>query len=168
VLTDGVQTEPIEGAKEGGVTGFFQGVGKGLTGFLFKPIGGAIDFTQKTTEGLLNTPGTLSDGVKRVFSSSNRYFGIPLRESIEKAKEHKKHHILLYFLRYFEREGPTQYGLFDRKLPPNASIVENLKQSIDAGYDVEFGGYKGEDVVELFIMYLNELPGALMNSNSNL
>jgi hypothetical protein len=36
----GVVTQPINGAKEGGVTGFVAGVGKGLGGLVLKPTGG--------------------------------------------------------------------------------------------------------------------------------
>lgn len=33
-------TQPFRGAREGGVTGFMKGIGKGLGGFLLKPSAG--------------------------------------------------------------------------------------------------------------------------------
>lgn len=43
----GIVTQPIRGAKQGGVGGFFKGVGKGLGGAILKPGAG----TQHTLLG---------------------------------------------------------------------------------------------------------------------
>jgi len=42
----------LEGAKEGGVGGFFKGVGVGLLGVVTKPVVGIIDMTSSLSEGI--------------------------------------------------------------------------------------------------------------------
>jgi len=37
-------TKPIEGAKQGGATGFVKGLGKGFIGLVTRPTGGIVDF----------------------------------------------------------------------------------------------------------------------------
>lgn len=53
----GVVVKPIEGAKSGGIKGFFKGSYKGVSGLVVKPISGALDFFSKTSEGIKNTAG---------------------------------------------------------------------------------------------------------------
>jgi vacuolar protein sorting-associated protein 13A/C len=48
----GVVDKPMEGAKEGGVGGFFKGVGVGLVGIVTKPVVGLIDMTTSLSEGI--------------------------------------------------------------------------------------------------------------------
>ena len=48
----GVVDKPWEGAREGGVGGFFKGVGVGLVGAITKPVVGIIDMTTSLTEGI--------------------------------------------------------------------------------------------------------------------
>lgn len=44
-------TSTVEGVKtEGGVTGFFSGLGKGLVGTVTKPMAGALDFASETAQ----------------------------------------------------------------------------------------------------------------------
>lgn len=46
-----VITSTIEGVKsEGGVSGFFSGLGKGLVGTVTKPVAGALDFASETAQ----------------------------------------------------------------------------------------------------------------------
>lgn len=40
----GIVTKPVRGAKEGGVGGFFKGVGKGAIGLVARPAAGVVDF----------------------------------------------------------------------------------------------------------------------------
>jgi hypothetical protein len=40
----GLVTQPVKGAQEGGVGGFFMGLGKGIGGAVFKPAAGKISF----------------------------------------------------------------------------------------------------------------------------
>ncbi|KAM1215633.1 hypothetical protein ACFX13_012262 [Malus domestica] len=47
----GILTKPLEGAKNSGVEGFVQGVGKGLIGAAAQPVSGVLDLLSKTTEG---------------------------------------------------------------------------------------------------------------------
>lgn len=48
----GLVTQPIQGAKKGGIVGGLKGVGKGLTGLVFKPAAGAIDLVSSTMAGV--------------------------------------------------------------------------------------------------------------------
>lgn len=44
-------TSTVEGVKtEGGVSGFFSGLGKGLVGTVTKPVAGALDFASETAQ----------------------------------------------------------------------------------------------------------------------
>lgn len=57
-------TSTVEGVKtEGGVSGFFSGLGKGLVGTVTKPMAGALDFASETAQT-----------VRDMASLSNRYF----------------------------------------------------------------------------------------------
>lgn len=59
-----VITSTVEGVKsEGGVSGFFSGLGKGLVGTVTKPVAGALDFASETAQT-----------VREMASLSNRYF----------------------------------------------------------------------------------------------
>lgn len=59
-----VITSTVEGVKtEGGVSGFFSGLGKGLVGTVTKPVAGALDFASETAQT-----------VRDMASLSNRYF----------------------------------------------------------------------------------------------
>lgn len=58
-----VITSTVEGVKtEGGVSGFFSGLGKGLVGTVTKPVAGALDFASETAQT-----------VRDMASLSNRY-----------------------------------------------------------------------------------------------
>ncbi|BFZ09736.1 hypothetical protein BsWGS_12775 [Bradybaena similaris] len=48
----GVILDPVKGAHEDGVEGFFKGVGKGLLGLLTKPAGGVVDMVSMAFDGL--------------------------------------------------------------------------------------------------------------------
>lgn len=44
-------TSTVEGVKtDGGVSGFFSGLGKGLVGTVTKPVAGALDFASETAQ----------------------------------------------------------------------------------------------------------------------
>jgi len=61
----GIVTQPVKGAIEGGVEGFFKGVGRGLVGVVAKPTVGAIDLVTRTTEGIKNTTTLLDEKKER-------------------------------------------------------------------------------------------------------
>ena len=48
----GVFTSPIKGAHEGGLKGFFKGIGKGLLGIITKPTGGVVDGVTVILDGI--------------------------------------------------------------------------------------------------------------------
>ncbi|KAI1310241.1 hypothetical protein EDD11_003857 [Mortierella claussenii] len=51
----GIVEQPLAGAQNGGMEGFFKGVGKGLVGAVTKPLVGVFDFTTNVTSGIRNT-----------------------------------------------------------------------------------------------------------------
>ncbi|XP_065918579.1 intermembrane lipid transfer protein VPS13C-like isoform X2 [Dysidea avara] len=50
-VTD-VVSKPVEGAKRGGVTGFFTGAGRGVAGLVLRPIGGTFDLLNVTFDNV--------------------------------------------------------------------------------------------------------------------
>lgn len=57
----GVFTEPVKGAKQGGLTGFLHGSAKGVLGLVTKPAAGALGLASATFEGIGNTAVTVLD-----------------------------------------------------------------------------------------------------------
>jgi hypothetical protein len=62
----GVISEPVKGAKIGGIKGGAKGFGKGILGLVFKPVKGTIDLVTQTTRGIGNTPRTMYVGFNRM------------------------------------------------------------------------------------------------------
>ncbi|KAL4891857.1 hypothetical protein BDV59DRAFT_59444 [Aspergillus ambiguus] len=63
----GLARHPLQGAEEGGIGGFFQGVGKGLLGLATKPAIGAFDLASSLAEGVRNTTTVFdAEGLDRV------------------------------------------------------------------------------------------------------
>ena len=60
----GVVGDPVKGAQQEGVAGFFKGFGKGLLGVVAKPTSGVLDLAGKTLKGLGNTPRFILQGVQ--------------------------------------------------------------------------------------------------------
>ena len=48
----GIVADPLKGARQGGVGGFFKGLGKGLTGVVTKTASGAVDMVTTTLKGV--------------------------------------------------------------------------------------------------------------------
>ncbi|XP_026191691.1 uncharacterized protein LOC34621999 [Cyclospora cayetanensis] len=48
----GLVEEPVRGAAEGGLEGLLRGAGRGIAGFLVKPLTGVLDLAQKTAEAI--------------------------------------------------------------------------------------------------------------------
>lgn len=61
----GVITEPVKGAKSGGIKGGAVGFGKGILGLVCKPVKGTIDLVTLTSRGISNTPKTMYVGFSR-------------------------------------------------------------------------------------------------------
>ncbi|KAJ3586857.1 hypothetical protein NHX12_013249 [Muraenolepis orangiensis] len=60
-------TSTVEGVKtEGGVSGFFSGLGKGLVGTVTKPVAGALDFASETAQTVREMASNHRLGVQRV------------------------------------------------------------------------------------------------------
>jgi len=52
---EGLARKPKEGVEKEGAQGFIKGVGKGLVGFVTKPVVGVFDLASNVTEGIRNT-----------------------------------------------------------------------------------------------------------------
>jgi hypothetical protein len=65
-------TEPVKGAKAGGIKGAFKGMGKGIMGLFLKPVAGSVAMMSYTTQGINNTPGTIASGIKNMRSKKKK------------------------------------------------------------------------------------------------
>ncbi|CAF2390576.1 unnamed protein product [Rotaria sp. Silwood2] len=61
----GVVTKPIRGAKHGGASGFFKGLGQGVVGLVARPTGGIVDFAS-TSLDLIKRTAQQEEIVRRV------------------------------------------------------------------------------------------------------
>lgn len=55
----GVLYEPAKAVRQDGSDGFYGGLGLGLTGVIFRPLGGLCDFLRNVSDGIKNTPQCL-------------------------------------------------------------------------------------------------------------
>ena len=62
----GIITEPVKGAKKGGIKGGAVGFGKGILGLVCKPVKGTIDLVTQTTRGISNTPSAMYVGLSKM------------------------------------------------------------------------------------------------------
>ncbi|CZR55239.1 uncharacterized protein PAC_05126 [Phialocephala subalpina] len=58
----GLYTQPAKGAEEGGVLGFFGGLGKGIGGAVFKPVAGAVGISAYAFKGVYEEVARLTGG----------------------------------------------------------------------------------------------------------
>ena len=83
----GVVVDPYRGAKQGGAKGMIKGVGKGIIGLFFKPIAGTCSLIQYTSNGILNTPGTIVRGARNMGKKKHK-LDMPDEESkVEEPEE---------------------------------------------------------------------------------
>ncbi|CAG7785731.1 unnamed protein product [Allacma fusca] len=61
----GVVTQPIKGAQDDGVEGFFKGLGKGAVGLFLRPATGIVDFTSGSLDAVKRAT-SISDDIKRL------------------------------------------------------------------------------------------------------
>jgi hypothetical protein len=159
-----LQTEPIKGAREEGGTGFFKGLGKGISGLFLKPLSGAVLFGSKTLEGIVSTPDTIIDKIRE---GDKRHFGISLLESLQKAVASQQRHITTKILQYLLENAIETEGLF--RVAGNKTTLDQLHKDIDNGKDVAFEtwtdvhgrGCLPQDAASLLKLYLNSLPEPL-------
>ena len=77
----GVIYEPAKAVRQDGSDGFYGGVGLGITGLVFRPLGGACDFLRNVSDGLKNTPQCLdSEDEKEAY----------LKEKVDREVENKR------------------------------------------------------------------------------
>jgi hypothetical protein len=61
----GVVMEPVRGAQQDGIRGFFTGISRGITGLYVKPAVGVVDLVTRSAEGLKNTTTYWEEGSKK-------------------------------------------------------------------------------------------------------
>ncbi len=64
----GVVTKPVEGARDGGMSGFLSGIGKGFAGLVLQPVSGAVDLASKAVEGV-NASKVREDAARALVSA---------------------------------------------------------------------------------------------------
>ena len=71
----GIFLNPLEGAKEEGISGLIKGTFFGITGFFIKPISAIFDATSKTAIGLKNTVN-IEENVKKTLRYKRPFYGV--------------------------------------------------------------------------------------------
>jgi vacuolar protein sorting-associated protein 13A/C len=61
----GVVTQPIKGAQDDGVEGFFKGLGKGAVGLFLRPVTGIVDFTSGSLDAVKRAT-SIADDIRRL------------------------------------------------------------------------------------------------------
>lgn len=108
----GIVEKPVEGAKEGGVSGFFKGVGVGLLGVVVKPAVGVLDATTSLTEGIKNTADSDANDLSQVRLPRP----VPYDQVIRAYSEHAaKGQSILYCLHQRAAESSPAYSLYRRR-----------------------------------------------------
>lgn len=112
---EGLALRPLEGAEQGGTTGFVQGIGRGLVGAVTKPAVGFFDMASSVTEGLRNTTLVFeqnhidrvrlprfiaSDGIIRPFSEREA-LGQMWLKNLDQGRLIKEHYVA-----HVDTEGP--------------------------------------------------------------
>jgi len=156
----GVFTEPIKGASEGGASGFFSGIGKGLVGLIARPTAGVIELGMKTTEGLVNTPSTLSSLVSG--ETDILCFGSPLRASLDLSKTLHQRHLIVKCLDELEHSGLDKKGVWTT--PAHEQLVLKFRDSFNQNQDVNLEAIDPTIIANLFKLYLIQLPTPLVTA----
>ncbi|PNH00083.1 Vacuolar protein sorting-associated protein 13C, partial [Tetrabaena socialis] len=66
----GIITKPVEGAEQGGVSGFFEGLAKGIVGAAVNPVSGTLEAVSKVTEGVDATRRNLTGAMMGAAASA--------------------------------------------------------------------------------------------------
>lgn len=162
----GVVSEPIREVQKKGAIGVVTGVGKGLSGLVTKPLAGVIDMGVKTTQGVINTPGTLgratkfSLGEEAPLKPENPIFGVPHEESMKNAEKMKIVHPSISIIGFICKNGMETHGIFRES--GNVSIIKQIVDDYDFGKQPNFAELEVRELSGVIKYYLRNLPEPLL------
>jgi hypothetical protein len=168
----GVVSEPIREVQKKGAIGIVTGVGKGVSGLVTKPLAGVIDMGVKTTQGVINTPGTLGRAASRAFEGTstekkspplpppaNPIFGVPHEVSLQNAEKHKITHPTVSIINYIRKNGMAQQGIFRES--GNVGTIKTVADDYDIGKEPNLEGMEMREISGVLKYYLRSLPEPL-------
>eukprot|EP00026_Physarum_polycephalum_P003030 Phypoly_transcript_03039.p1 GENE.Phypoly_transcript_03039~~Phypoly_transcript_03039.p1 ORF type:complete len:360 (+),score=52.81 Phypoly_transcript_03039:1399-2478(+) len=165
----GVFTEPVKEVQKKGAIGVFTGVGKGVSGLVTKPLAGVIDMGVKTTQGVINTPGTISRAASRGLGFEaappppppNPIFGVPHEISLQNAEKMKIVHPTITIINYIRKNGMDQQGIFRES--GNVGIIKQVCDDYDRGKEPKLEEMEMREISGVLKNYLRALPEPLLS-----
>ena len=171
-------SEPIRGAQTGGAEGFALGLAKGLTSVITKPIAGTLDLAVKTTQGALNTPRAIAEGIEALAADEEEYkanqvdplaatriFGAKLTVVCARAESDVRGvpRVVEQLLSELEQRAMGQIGLFQIAGPEAA--VASLLDAFNRGGDIpQLEHVDPNTIATLLCQFLLQLPEPLTTS----
>eukprot|EP01133_Synstelium_polycarpum_P014928 gene14928-17652_t len=170
----GIVEQPYRGAKKEGPLGFAKGVAKGISGAVLLPFVGVCEFVSMTTQGVINTPLTVIDAMKRtdtegLFRLSGSKVEIDkLHIAFDKGEiigldqmhPHKVHEISGLFKAYFR--------FLPESIVPEATLLSDYGISFHEGLLNDLSPKKREKEVEIKKSHLALLRSYQDQVNDNL
>eukprot|EP01124_Arcella_intermedia_P008620 TRINITY_DN15478_c0_g1_i2.p1 TRINITY_DN15478_c0_g1~~TRINITY_DN15478_c0_g1_i2.p1 ORF type:complete len:256 (-),score=54.95 TRINITY_DN15478_c0_g1_i2:13-780(-) len=89
-----------------------------------------------------------------------KHFGIPLEESWDLAVQNCQIHVTLRIFDYIRFHGKSTLSIF--RIPPNKQKIEEWKEMLDSGQEIEFENARVHDVAGFLQTYLRALPNGLI------
>jgi len=158
----GIVSEPIREVQKKGAIGVVTGVGKGLSGLVTKPLAGVIDMGVKTTQGVINTPGTIvkAFGEDAPVPPPNPIFGVNHDESLMNAEILRIVHPTVSFIDYIRKFGMETEGIFRES--GNFSIIKQIVDDYNIGKEPELETLEMREISGVLKQYLRSLPEPLL------
>jgi len=144
-----------------------------------QPIAGLVNLGAKTTEGIINTPKTMSETINRAGSQESEisekagstfesttadhplHFGQPLENSWQTSLSNQQVHITLLAIDFLKNKGTQTQGLF--RIQGSRAKIQEWKSIIDKGQDITFdSSTHPHDVAGLLMSYFRQLPQSLI------
>jgi len=165
----GIITEPVKEIQKRGAIGVVTGVGKGLSGLVTKPLAGVIDMGVKTTQGALNTPGTISRAASRGLGFEapppppppNPIFGVKHEISLQNAEKLKLVHPTITIISYIRKTGLNQQGIFRES--GNVGTIKSICDNYDIGKEPNLDELEMREISGVLKYYLRSLPEPLLS-----
>lgn len=165
----GVVSEPFKEVQKKGAIGMVTGVGKGLSGLVTKPLAGVFDMGVKTTQGVINTPGTLARTANKMglFSDpelappENPIFGVPHEVSLHNAEKLKIAHPTITIISHIRKNGMDTLGLFRES--GNVSTIKFVCDNYNIGKEPDLQDLEMREISGILKNYLRLLPEPLLS-----
>jgi len=165
----GVVVEPVREVQKKGAIGVVTGVGKGLAGLVTKPLAGMVDMGVKTTQGMLNTPATLSRQFSKNISIAEQdvpsapehpVFGVKHEDSMKNAELMKVVHPTISTIAHIRKFGMETQGIFRES--GNIVTIKQICDDYDIGKETNLATYDCKEVSGVLKYYLRTLPEPLL------